>query len=234
LHCRSHVAGFLLASPDNWTVSSVRGPEGSEHSESPLTQGGRAGSGQQADSSHWWTNPTITIPSLLAVVGIIVSLYFALYPRSPQTVNHLAACEQSHPHSTGTAIGLSQIGGVTRFQGCLWPAITGTDSSGFWTVGVQDYPIAGTAAANQFNYVAVFTTACQALSLDYQFNDQLTVAHSRFTVETSQTVSGYNGSPVNLLTGGSVPVAVVRADGAHLIVLYNSRYVLKHVECATV
>jgi hypothetical protein len=99
---------------------------------------------------------------------------------------------------------------------------------------VAAYPIAGAYAAKQFDYVEVFTTSCRALSLDYQFNDQLTVAHIRFTVETSQTVSGYNGTPVNLLAGGSVPNAVEQANGTHLVVLYNSRYILQRVECAPI
>jgi hypothetical protein len=99
---------------------------------------------------------------------------------------------------------------------------------------VTNYPIAGAYAAEKYDYVEVFTTPCRALSLDYQYNDQLTVAHIRFTVETSQTVSGYNGTPENLLAGGSVPNAVVQANGTHLIVLYNSRYILQTVECAPI
>jgi hypothetical protein len=79
--------------------------------------------------------------------------------------------------------------------------------------GVTVYPIAGSSAASQYNYVEVFTTPCQALSLDYQFNDQLRVAHKSFTVETSQTVSDYNGTSINLLAGGSVPGAVTQAEG---------------------
>jgi hypothetical protein len=195
------------------------------------TKGDKAG-----ERGRWWTNPAITVPSILAVIGIVVSAFFALYPRSPQTVNHFAECQQAHPHAVGSAVASSKarLGTTTIIAGCLWPPITGTDSGGFWAAGVTVYPIAGAFAAEQYDYVEVFTTSCQALSLDYQFNNQLTVEHERFTVETSQTVSGYTGNPVNLLAGGGVPNAVEAASGTHLIVLFNGRYVLQHVECAPV
>lgn len=53
---------------------------------------------------------------------------------------------------------------------------------------MQDFEIAGSSAADKFTTVQVFTTSCFALTLDYVFDSQGTVAHSRFTVDTMQTV----------------------------------------------
>lgn len=211
-----------------------RAANGSSRATAETTDG--ANNAKPEKRGHWWTNPAIAVPAVLAVIGIVITTFFALYPRSPKPVDNLADCQRAHPGALGLAAASSTapLGTTTTIEGCVWPPVTGTDSSGFWTAGVTDYPIAGSSAASQYDYVAVFTTSCQALSLDYQFNDQLTVAHKRFTVETSQTVSGYDGTPVNLLAGGSVPDAVTQAEGTHLIVLYNSRYILQHFDCAAI
>ena len=210
-------------------------PPGSKDGGSQRSSAGSNGADKSAhrEKGRWWANPAIIIPAVLTLLTLIGSTFFALYPRSPQPVNHLADCRQAHPHASGSAVDASKarLGATAQIEGCLWPPISGTNSSGFWTVGMTVYPIAGAYAAKRYDYVAVFTTSCQALALDWQYNDQLTVAHTRFTVETSQTVSGYNGNPVNLLAGGNVPAAVERAEGTHLIVLFNGRYVLYHVEC---
>ncbi len=100
---------------------------------------------------------------------------------------------------------------------------------------MKDYPIPGAAAAQKYTDIEVFTTGCQALALDYQFDNQLTVTHVRFTVETSQTVSGYNGKSANLLDdGGYDPSVIENAQGTHLVVLINLRYRLHHVTCTSI
>ena len=175
------------------------------------------------------------MPAVLAIIGIVVGAYFALNPRSPQPVNHLAACQQAHPGAHGSvAASGTRLGVPARVEGCRWPPVTGTDSNGFWTASVTVYPIAGASAASPFDYVEVFTTSCQALSLDYQFNSSTTIEHKRFTVQTNQTVSGYTGAPVPLSQAGNVPAAVLQAEGTHLIIPYNSNYILQQVGCATI
>jgi len=119
-----------------------------------------------------------------------------------------------------------------RFEGCVSTRLPGADRAGHWTVGVRDFVLPGSFAAQEFTDVQVFDTSCVALALDYQFSSQETTSHSRFTVETTQTISGYDGKPVNLTAAGPhVPRVVEASQGSHLLILVNSRYQLQRVAC---
>ena len=223
---------------DTRLMSSKRGP--AKRRGSPASAGGRQPSAvmeHKEPGSAWWKNPTIVVPTIVALVGILIGAYFSLHPRAPAVINPSAICKQRHPHADGTGKPslVPGAGGISRYSGCLWPVITGADSSGYWTVAMKDYQIPDAAAAQKYTDIEVFTTGCQALMLDYQFDNQLTVAHVRFTVETSQTVSGYDGKSANLLDdGGYDPTAIERAQGTHLIVLTNLRYRLYRVTCTSI
>ena len=179
----------------------------------------------------WWTDPAIVVPAAIAVIGIFVGIYFSLRPRAALDVDNATRCRENHPDATELSIDLG--GSRHLFAGCVWPPIPGTDSSGYWTVQVEDFEIPGSYTAQKFTTMQVFITKCYALNLDYIFDSQGMVAHSRFTVDTRQTVSAYDGQAVNLY--GEVanpPRAVVDALGTHLIVLSNLRYTLLRVRCA--
>lgn len=181
--------------------------------------------------SRWWSNPAIVISAIIGVIGICISAYLSLHPHAAPAVDSAAACREKHPDARETPI--PGKGGSTHFTGCTWPPVIGADSSGYWALKVQDYEIPGSYAARKFTTIEVFITSCFALTLDYQFDSQGTVAHSRFTVDTTQTVSGYDGQYVNIY--GEVPDPpqdVVRAQSTHLIVLINSRYSLRRVRCS--
>src|ERR1035437_690366 len=140
--------------------------------------------------SHWWTNPTIAVPSAIAIAGLLVSAYFALSPRSAPLTDPLAECQKQNPQAKGTAVTSTPmtpkgVGESSSFEGCVSTPIPGTDRAGHWIVGVRDYVIPGSFAAQNFTDVQVFDTSCVALALDYQFNSQETISHSRFTVETT-------------------------------------------------
>jgi hypothetical protein len=190
-----------------------------------------------SSKTSWWSNPTIMVPAAIGVLGLLVTLYLGLSPRSAPTKDPLAECQRHNPQALDTALSTEAMtpagtGETSRFEGCVWPPRTGTDKTGHWVIQVSDYTIPGSYAAQQFTDVQIFDTSCVALTLDYQFSSQQTTAHSRFTVETTQTVSGYTGQPVNLgITEQPPPRPVVEAQGSHLLVLINSRYELKRVKC---
>jgi hypothetical protein len=203
-------------------------PESEQSSESRTTS-------PQGESSHtkspWWKNPAIVVPAIIGIIGILISAYVSFHPHAAPAVDNAALCRQQHPDAREVAVG-AETGPRHLFAGCVWPPIPGTDSSGYWTVQVQDYEIPGSYAAQKFTTIEVFTTSCFALTLDYVFDSQGTVAHSRFTVDTTQTVSGYDGQYVNLYSEvADPPEAVVQAQSTHLIVLINSRYMLQRVRC---
>jgi hypothetical protein len=179
----------------------------------------------------WWKNPAIVIPTVLGIIGLLVSTYLSLHPSAAPAVDPATRCREEHPNAREVATDAG-TGSQHLFAGCVWPPIPGSDASGYWTVRVQDIEIPGSSAAEEFTTIQVFTTSCFALTLDYIFDSQGTVAHSRFTVDTVQTVSGYDGQSVNLYSEvPDPPGAVVRAQGTHLIVLINLRYTLQRVRC---
>jgi len=186
----------------------------------------------------WWRNAAIMVPTVVALLGVLVTAYFAFSPRAAPAQDPLGACRVSHPAAGDTATSTTAMtpastGTSSTFQGCVWPPVPGSDISGFWEVRVRDFVIPNSFDAEQFTDVQIFDTTCPALSLDYQFNSQQTVSHSRFTVETAQTVSGYDGKPVNLSAPAQpVPRAVVDAQGSKLLVLINNRYRLQRVRCS--
>ncbi len=182
--------------------------------------------------SPWWNNPTVVVPAIIGIIGILISAYLSLHPRAAPDVDNATLCRQEHPDAREVAID-DEVGGPGRlFAGCVWPPIPGTDSSGYWTARVQDVEIPGSYAAQKFTTIQVFTTSCFALTLDYVFDSQGTVAHSRFTVDTTQTVSGYDGQYVNLY--GEVvdpPQALLQAQSTPLVVLNKARYVVQRGRC---
>jgi hypothetical protein len=192
--------------------------------------------GSHADeSSHgkspWWKNPAILVPSIIAVVGILITAYLALHPRAAPQVDNATLCRQHHADAREVAPD-KEAGLRRQFAGCVWPPVSGADSSGYWTAQVEDFEIPGSYAAQKFTTAQVFTTSCFALTLDYVFDSQGTVAHSRFSVDTTQTVAGYDGQYVNIYSEvNDAPDAVVQAQRTHLVVLINSRYQLQRVRC---
>lgn len=63
-------------------------------------------------------------------------------------------------------------------------------------------------------------------------NPSIVVPSVIAVVETTQTISGYDGKPVNLTAAGpNVPRVVEESQGSHLLVLVNSRYLLQRVAC---
>jgi hypothetical protein len=203
--------------------------------ESEPSSGSKMGSPEDGSSqvkSPWWKNSAIVVPSAIGTVGIIVSAFLALHPRAAPEVDNATLCRQQHPDAREVAID-QDAESRHEFAGCVWPPLAGTDSDGYWTVQVQDIEIPGSYAAQKFTTAEVFTTSCFALTLDYVFDSQGTVAHSRFSADTTQTVSGYDGQYVNMYEEvADPPDAVVHAQSTHLIVLINSRYQLQRVRCA--
>jgi hypothetical protein len=202
--------------------------------ESELPSESEIGSQQDASAQGkfpWWKNSAIAVPSIIGIVSIIVSAYLALHPRAAPQVDNATLCRQQHPDAREVAIGQG-AGSRRQFAGCVWPPLPGIDSSGYWTVQVQDIEIPGSYAAQKFTTAQVFTTSCFALTLDYVFDSQGTVAHSRFSVDTGHTVSGYDGQYVNIYTElDHPPGGILPAQDTNLTVLINSRYQLQRVRC---
>ncbi|WP_189049828.1 hypothetical protein [Micromonospora sonchi] len=191
----------------------------------------KASDPEQAEESPWWKNAAIVVPAIIGIIGVVVSAYLALNPRAAPEVDNATLCRQKHPDAKEVPVEV-EARSPSRFSGCVWPPVLGADPDGYWTVQVQDFEIPGSYAAQKFTAIQVFSTSCFALTLDYRFFSQGTAAHSRFTVDTVQTVSGYDGEVVNLYAEvPNPPHEVLQAQDTHLIVLINSRYTLHRVRC---
>jgi hypothetical protein len=124
------------------------------------------------------------VPAVLALVGLLVSVYFGLAPRSASQGDPLASCQRRFPATqdaplNATTVNSAETGVSPQFEGCAWPPLAGTDRSGHWTVRVLAFQIPGSYAAERFTTAEVFDTSCQALALDYQFVSQGTSVHER-------------------------------------------------------
>ncbi|GIJ24852.1 hypothetical protein Vqi01_00140 [Micromonospora qiuiae] len=191
----------------------------------------KANNPEPAKESPWWKNPAIAVPAIIGIIGVVVSAYLALNPRAAPEVDNATLCREKHSDAREVPVE-AEGQSPSRFSGCVWPPVLGADPDGYWTVQVREFEIPGSYAAQKFTTIQVFSTSCFALTLDYRFLSQGTVAHSRFTVDTVQTVSGYDGQVLNLYAEvPDPPQEVLQAQDTHLIVLINSRYTLHRVRC---
>lgn len=179
---------------------------------------------EQMNWGNFWRRPEVVIPAAIAVLTALLGIYLAKPP--PDVV---AECNGRNAGATGKLVPAGDQKYI--IEGCRQPGIPGVGENGLWRVELERFNIPNTSMASEFTDVEVFTTDCPALGLDYLFSNQGLSVHIRFTVQNTQTVSGYDGRPINIFEAPEIPAVVSALSGERLIVIINARNQLQSVTC---
>ncbi len=174
------------------------------------------------------------VAAVAGAASIGIGLAAWLWPQSPESV--LAACRKDHPDATGEpgppmSDRPPQAVEVRQISGCVDPDTPGAESDGLWSVDVVTYEIPGTSLADQFTGAQVFDTACDALSVGYQFDNQGRTERLDHNARVGQVISVHSGESELFPAELSDDVWAARKD--HLVVLTHGRYTLVQVDCIT-
>ena len=173
---------------------------------------------------NFWRRPEIVIPALIALLTALLGTYLA----QPQP-DVVAECRARNSSATGKLVPSGEQKYV--IEGCRQPGISGVNENGLWRVQLESFKIPDTSMASEFTDAEVFVTDCPALGFDYLYSNQGLAVHTRFTVQNTQTVSGYDGRPMNIYEAPGIPDAVAAFSGKRLIVVINARNELQSVTC---
>lgn len=188
------------------------------------TSGGDHRGREQMNWGNFWRRPEIVIPTAITLLTALLGLYLA---RPPADV--VADCKDRNPGATGKLVPAGEQKYV--IEGCRQPGLPGVDKNGLWRVELERFNIPNTSMASEFTDAEVFATDCPALGFDYLYSNQGLAVHTRFTVQNTQTVSGYDGHPVNINEAHGIPAVVSASSGERLIVVVNARNQLQSATC---